>query len=208
MANIIKIKRSSTASSVPTAGQLEIGELAVNLPDRKLFTKDASGTVVTLSTEALTAVTAETLKTARTINGVSFNGSANITVTADANNVATQLSSLGVGTGASGTTGEIRATNNITAYYSDDRLKNKLGNIENALDKVNSLSGFYYEANDVAQAFGYEVKREVGVSAQQVQAVQPEVVAPAPIDEKYLTVPLLIEAIKELDAKVKELEAK
>ena len=61
---------------------------------------------------------------------------------------------------------------------------------------------------------GYEPIREVGVSAQQVQAVQPEVVAPAPIDDKYLTVryerlvPLLIEAIKELDAKVKALEAK
>lgn len=125
-----------------------------------------------------------------------------------------QFNSVGVGTAASGTAGEIRATNNITAYYSDDRLKTKLGNIEDALDKVRSLSGFYYEANEVAQAFGYEVKREVGVSAQQVQAVQPEVVAPAPIDENYLTVryerlvPLLIEAIKELDAKVKALEAK
>jgi hypothetical protein len=143
---------------------------------------------------------------------VSFNGSANITITAAATNVNTQLASLGVGTAASGTAGEIRATNNITAYYSDDRLKTKLGNIENALDKVRSLSGFYYEANEVAQAFGYEVKREVGVSAQQVQAVQPEVVAPAPIDENYLTVryerlvPLLIEAIKELDVELQSIK--
>jgi hypothetical protein len=44
--------------------------------------------------------------------------------------------------------------------------------------------------------------------------VLPEVVVPAPIDEKYLTVhyerlvPLLIEAIKELSAKVKQLETK
>lgn len=158
------------------------------------------------------ATTATTLATARTINGTSFDGSANITITAAATNVNTQLASLGVGTAASGTAGEIRATNNITAYYSDDRLKTKLGNIENALDKVRSLSGFYYEANEVAQAFGYEVKREVGVSAQQVQAVQPEVVAPAPIDENYLTVryerlvPLLIEAIKELDAELQSIK--
>jgi hypothetical protein len=115
-----------------------------------------------------------------------------------------QFNSLGVGTAGSGTTGEIRATNNITAYYSDDRLKTRLGNIENALAKVMSLNGFQYEANETAQALGYTVKPEVGLSAQEVQAVLPEVVVPAPIDEQYLTIhyerviPLLVEAIKEL----------
>lgn len=124
-----------------------------------------------------------------------------------------QFVSLGVGTAASSTTGEIRATNNITAYYSDDRLKTRLGNIEGALAKVRTLSGFYYEANETAQALGYEVVREVGVSAQQVQAVQPEIVVPAPIDGKYLTVryerlvPLLIEAIKELDVELQSIKA-
>jgi len=109
------------------------------------------------------------------------------------------------------TAGEIRATNNITAYYSDDRLKTKLGGIQDALAKVKTLSGFYYEPNQTAQALGYAVIREVGVSAQQVQAVLPEIVVPAPIDEKYWTVryekliPLLIEAIKELDAKIESL---
>jgi hypothetical protein len=119
-----------------------------------------------------------------------------------------QFGSFGVGTAASGTTGEIRATNNITAYYSDDRLKTKLGNIESALDKVLSLNGFYHEANETAQALGYQVVREVGVSAQEVNAVLPEVVAPAPIDPQYMTVryerlvPLLIEAIKELKSEI------
>lgn len=127
------------------------------------------------------------------------------------NNV--QFNSIGVNTAGSGTAGEIRATNNVTAYYSDERFKTRLGNIDNALDKLKTLDGFYYQANELAQSFGYEVKREVGVSAQQVQAIMPEVVAPAPIDENYLTVryerlvPLLIEAIKELTAKVEHLEA-
>jgi hypothetical protein len=125
-----------------------------------------------------------------------------------------QFNSIGVNTAASGTAGEIRATNNVTAYYSDERLKTKLGNIPNALEKVNTLDGFYYQANEIAQSLGYEVKQEVGVSAQQVQAIMPEVVAPAPIDDKYLTVryerlvPLLVEAIKELSAEVKELREK
>jgi hypothetical protein len=125
-----------------------------------------------------------------------------------------QVNSLGVGTAGSGTAGEIRATNAVTAYYSDDRLKTRFGNITGALAKVKTLDGFYYEANETAQALGYKPKREVGVSAQSVQAVLPEVVVPAPIDEQYLTVhydklvPLLIEAIKELEAKVAALEAK
>jgi hypothetical protein len=123
-----------------------------------------------------------------------------------------QFGSLGVGTVASGVTGEIRATGSVTASFSDDRLKTKLGNIPDALAKVLTLNGFYYEANELAQSYGYEKKLEVGVSAQQVQAVQPEVVAPAPIDDNYLTVryerlvPLLIEAIKELNAKLDALK--
>lgn len=148
---------------------------------------------------AATATSATTATTATTANAV-----------ATGNNY--QMNSLGVGTPASGTAGEIRATNNVTAYYSDDRLKTKLGGIENALDKVDSLSGFYYEANEVAQALGYTPIREVGVSAQEVQKVLPEIVVPAPIDDKYLTVryerlvPLLVEAIKELRAEVRALK--
>ena len=119
-----------------------------------------------------------------------------------------QVNSIGVGTSASGTAGEIRATNNITAYYSDDRLKTKLGPIKDALGIIRQLSGFYYEANELAQSLGYEVKREIGVSAQQVDKVLPEVTAPAPIDPQYLTVryekliPVLIEAVKQLEDKV------
>jgi hypothetical protein len=161
------------------------------------------------------AATATTLQTARTINGTSFNGSANITITAAATNVNTQLASLGVGTASSGTAGEIRATNNITAYFSDERLKTKTGNIENALDKVCQIETMLYHANETAVALGYDASiQEVGVTAQSVQKVQPEIVVPAPIDDRYLTVryeklvPLLIEAIKELKAQVAELKAK
>ena len=108
--------------------------------------------------------------------------------------------------------GTITATGNITAYYSDERLKTKLGNIPNALNKVLSLNGFYFEANETAQALGYTKKKEVGVSAQEVELVLPEIIAPAPIDAQYKTldygklVPLLIEAIKDLNAKVDSLQ--
>jgi hypothetical protein len=126
-----------------------------------------------------------------------------------------QFNSVGVGTAGSGTAGEIRATNEITAYYSDARLKNFHGTIGNALDKVNSLNGYYFTENEVAKSLGYNNdKMQIGVSAQEVQAVLPEAVTTAPIDENYLTVkyekivPLLIEAIKEQQKKIEELEAK
>jgi hypothetical protein len=118
---------------------------------------------------------------------------------------------------------------NITAYYSDERLKTKTGNLDNALEKVKSLEGFTYMENELARSVGYNNnKQQVGLSAQKVKAVLPEAVALAPFDydpqddgtilsksgEEYLTVdysrlvPLLIEAIKELTAKVEELEAR
>jgi len=116
-----------------------------------------------------------------------------------------QVNSLGVGVAASTTAGEIRASGNITAYYSDERLKKYLGKIENALEKVKQLEGFYYEPNELAQSLGYsKVKREVGLGANKTKEVLPEVVTEAPIDPKYLTlyyerlIPLLVEAIKEL----------
>ena len=144
-------------------------------------------------------------------NGFLINGSG---VTASVLNTTGnyQIGSLGVGTAASGVLGEIRATSTITANYSDDRLKTRLGNITNALEKVLSLNGFYYNANDVAQSFGYKVKAEVGVSAQEVQAILPEIVVPAPIDDRYLTVhyeklvPLLIEAIKDLNTEIENIK--
>lgn len=134
-----------------------------------------------------------------------------------------QLQSLGVGTAASGTSGEIRATNAITAYYSDRRLKGNVETISNALDKVEQLTGITYTQNEVAEQYGYnDYSRQVGVFAQDVQAVQPEAVKPAPFDiaedgssksgEYYLTVqydklvPLLIEAIKELRQEINQLK--
>jgi hypothetical protein len=156
--------------------------------------------------------TANTITSASSYANSAFT-KANTALTPSSNTTTNvQFGSFGVGTAASGTTGEIRATGDITASYSDDRLKNRLGIIENALDKVKNLTGFYYEANDLAQSLGYMVKREVGLSAQDMQKQFPEIVTTAPIDDKYLTIwyektaPLLVEAIKELAKEVEEIK--
>jgi hypothetical protein len=138
-----------------------------------------------------------------------------------------KVGSFGVGTAASGTAGEIRATNNITAYYSDRRLKTNISRIEDALSKIERISGVTFQSNEEAEKYGYTDKRvQVGVIAQEIEAVLPQVVVPAPFDiardddgneysksgENYKTVqyeklvPLLIEAIKELSYTVKSLQ--
>jgi hypothetical protein len=122
------------------------------------------------------------------------------------------LQGVSVGTSTAAEAGGVYATGNVVAYYSDDKLKTKLGKIENALDKIEELEGFYYEANQTAQDLGYKVKREVGVSAQKTQGIMPEIVHAAPIDDKYLTVdyerfaPLFIEGIKELRAELRSIK--
>ena len=163
-------------------------------------------TLTVSTTSALAAATAASLSTA--------------TIVASGT---TQVQSLGIGTAASGITGEIRATNAITAFYSDKRLKTNFKAIEHPLDKVDQLTGLMYTQNALAEQFGYnDYSQQVGVLAQDVQQVQPEAVKPAPFDiaedgtsssgENYLTVqyekliPLLIEAIKELRAEVNQLK--
>lgn len=160
--------------------------------------------------------------------GISItNGTGSITISAGsfATDADVQFDSLGIGTAASGTTGEIRATNQITSYYSDERLKEDIQNIDNALDKVLQLRGVTYKPNSIAESLGYTKQNEVGVIAQDVQKVLPEAVKPAPFDimlfegteisrsgENYMTVqyekiiPLLIEAIKDLNNQIKELK--
>jgi hypothetical protein len=178
----------------------------------------STGTIANARTTAASANGASTI-VARDASGNFSAGTITATLTGTASLLVTgnsyQVGSLGVGTAASGTTGEIRATNNVTAFFSDERLKTKTGDIENALDKVCQIETMLYHANETAVALGYDASiQEVGVTAQSVQKVQPEIVVPAPIDDKYLTVryeklvPLLIEAIKELKAQVAELKAK
>jgi len=110
---------------------------------------------------------------------------------------------------------KLTISGDIIAFASDDRLKTNKINISDALNKVISLNGFTFNFNDVAAEYGYDTEiTYAGVSAQEVQKVLPEAVFPAPCDEKYNTVqyekliPLLIEAIKELNDKVSTLEDK
>lgn len=127
--------------------------------------------------------------------------------------------------------GAISARNNITAYASDERLKQNFKPISSALNKVQSISGYTFDWDvNLCRSLGFapSQKHEHGVKAQEIQKVLPDAVCIAPFDadrdeegniisksgEEYLTVryerlvPLLIEAIKELKAEVDALKAK
>jgi hypothetical protein len=120
---------------------------------------------------------------------------------------------LGVNVAPSATAGRIDASNDIVAYSSsDERLKQNITPIENALDKVKSLTGVEFDWKpEYKHAHGYE-GHDTGIIAQQVQEVIPSAVRTN--DTGFLAVRyekligLLIEANKELAARVEELEKK
>ena len=114
--------------------------------------------------------------------------------------------------------GTLYVVGDVYSATSDERLKIIEGPITDAVAKVMQLEGFYYYDNEIAKSLGVVGnRRKLGLSAQKLNLVIPEVVVPAPFDqdenlktesksksgEDYLTaqydrvVPLLVNAIKE-----------
>jgi len=134
-----------------------------------------------------------------------------------ANNVvsnSTISTSGNVYTGNIYATGDVYATGDIITSYSDVRLKTKIGSIKNAVEKMCAIETMYYTSNEVATGLGVtDIKPKVGVTAQSVLTVAPEVVHPSGLDSKYWTVqyerlvPYLIECIKEQQAQIEELKS-
>ena len=214
------------------SGVLVAGTLSTAAQPNITSTGTLTSLTVTGNVSSGNLIATGTTSTPSISNGnssVAIAANANVTLTVTSTLIGTistsgaQLTSLGINTAPSGVAGEIRATANITAGYSDLRLKTDIQPIVSALDKIEQLSGFLYTQNQLAEQFGYnDYSRQVGVSAQAVQEVQPEAVRPAPFDtdsegrsisgDNYLTVayerlvPLLIEGIKELRAEVNRLK--
>jgi hypothetical protein len=123
--------------------------------------------------------------------------------------------------------GNIHASGYVRSYYSDDRLKTLTSNITGALNIIDSLKGFHYVPNEKALELGFAYDNEIGLSAQDVRKVVPEIVKIAPFDsikdiesgntisksgEEYLTIcyerlgAVFVEAIKELRQENKDLK--
>tara|TARA_B100000686_G_scaffold303961_1_gene341196 strand:+ start:6 stop:2156 length:2151 start_codon:yes stop_codon:yes gene_type:complete len=124
--------------------------------------------------------------------------------------------SLGIGVNASSTTGRLDCSNDVVAYStSDKRLKENIKPLDNALDKINKISGVEFDwkvltEKDKETIHGNE-GHDVGVIAQEIEEVLPEVVTTRDNGYKAVKyekiVPLLIEAIKEQQEEIDLLKA-
>jgi hypothetical protein len=123
-----------------------------------------------------------------------------------------QFNSLGVGTAGPVTAGLIRATNDVIAFYgSDERLKENITPIENSLDILKQINGYYFDWKEMPGIHENE-GHDIGVIAQEIGAVLPEIVTTR--DNGYMAVKyeklvaLLIQTNKELLNRVEALEEK
>lgn len=114
---------------------------------------------------------------------------------------------IGSGTITVGTAGEIRASNEITAYYgSDINLKENIKLIGDPIEKLNQISGYEFDWKDsyLAERGGvdgyYVRKHDIGVIAQEIEKILPDIVGIRADGYKAVKyekiIPLLIEAIK------------
>ena len=207
--NLIRINSSDGTDATIAAASTAHGGIMTIAQVTKLNGIDANATN---TVDGVTSVA-----TGNGIGGGTITGTGTLTVGAG-----NGLSQSTTGLLMSGSySGAFSATGDITANTSDERLKDFKGNIDNALDKLSKIGGYYFNWNDTAKGIDSEIfgdELQVGVNAQEILAVMPEVIAPAPIvkehdlDVDYKTVryeklvPLLIEAIKELKEEIEELK--
>ena len=109
--------------------------------------------------------------------------------------------------------GDIVASGDVVAYYTSDiRLKDNVEVIKGSLDKIDGIRGVEFDWNEDSPGWARERGHDVGVIAQEVQKVLPEVVQERKngylgVDYKRI-VPLLIESVKELKQEIEDLKIK
>ena len=193
MPNTLLVKRTTVAGRVPTTAQLAAGELAVNVTDGKLYLKKSTSGV-----ESIVDVTSAALTDAQIFAKVTAQDGAGSGLDADLldGSHASAFALLSWATFS----GTVTAPNFVSS--SDARLKTDIAPIADALAKVQALTGvtFTMAGSDA---------RQMGLIAQDVQAVAPEAVVDA---EGVLRlaygnlVGLLVEAIKDLAQEVDQLK--
>ncbi len=108
--------------------------------------------------------------------------------------------------------GAITATGDITAFASSDiALKENLINIPNPLEKISKISGYMFDWKDHKDPDVLGEGHDVGIIAQEIEKVLPEVVITRANGKKAVNyqkiIPLLVESIKELKTELDDLKS-
>src|SRR6056300_1192124 len=141
------------------------------------------------------------------------NGSNNRIITATGTDAMNAEANLTFDGSTLAVTGALTTTGDVTAFYTSDKnLKQNIVNIDNSLDKVSKLNGVYYNWTKEALEKNKHLvdEKEVGVIAQDVEAVLPELVATREDGSKAVRYErlcaVLIESVKELKKEIEELK--
>ena len=143
---------------------------------------------------------------------LSITGSTNI-IGAVSSSDTGRFKSLGINVAPSGVAGAILATNDVVAFASsDERLKENLEPIGSAVEKVEQITGYTYNWIPMEDIHVYGDMKDIGVIAQEVEKVLPEIVSDRENGYKAIKydklTAVLIQAVKELSNRVKTLENK
>ena len=139
----------------------------------------------------------------------------NIAIEIDSSRDVKITESVGIGVAANGTAGRLDCSNDVVAFASSDkRLKENIKPLDNALDKINKINGVEFDWKKLTEKEKETIHgntgHDVGVIAQEIEEVLPEVVTTRDSGYKAVKyekiVPLLIEAIKELKQEIEDLK--
>jgi hypothetical protein len=199
---VLTVATSTGISTSASSGAITLTNTGV--------TSAVAGTDISVS-GATGAVTINNTATLSTVTGRGATTGSAISIT-NATASTSKITGALIVTGGVGVSGAMYVGGEVTAYASDAALKTNVVAIGDALSKVEAIRGVSYDWNEAGVALGLGTDKQIGVIAQEVEAVLPELVVQS-AHEGYKTVKydkltaLLIEAVKDLSAKVKTLEA-
>jgi hypothetical protein len=212
--DITSVVAGTAMSGGGTSGAVTLNNTGVtsNVAGSGISVSGATGAVTIANTGVTSIVAGTGIDVSGATGAVTVSTEQDIDTAADVTFNDFRADSIGVGTAASSLTGEIRAANDVTAYYSSDvRLKKNIKPIDNALLRLDKINGYEFDwkkgrPKNIHSHEGHAI----GVSAQEIMEVLPEVVQKR--DNGYLAVDyqkivaLLINGIKELKAEIEEIK--
>jgi hypothetical protein len=206
----VSITNTGVTSNVAGTGISVSGATGAVTITNTGVTSVAAGTDISVS-GSTGAVTINDTSTLSSVTGRGASTASAITIT-NATASSSKITGALIVTGGVGISGALYVGGEVTAYASDAALKTNVVAISDALSKVEAIRGVSYDWNEAGVALGLGTEKQIGVIAQEVEAVLPELVVQS-AHEGYKTVKydkltaLLIEAVKDLSAEVKTLKA-